>query len=243
MDNPEINYGTFQKDVLSERIVGKLLTLIREKQLHPGDRLPPERELAVIMGVSRPSLREALRALSIMKVIENRQGSGTYVASLKPEQLIEHLDFIIALNDSTFHDLFAARRILEAGMVSLAAQNITTEELEKLDKLVECSAGSIDEPEAFMQADMDLHTRIAQAARNQILSLFMSAINDLNIASRRRTGEDPQVRRQTLSDHRAILAALKKHDPQSASQAMLDHLDHVERKLNEPPGTGTAQEG
>jgi len=81
--NSDVNFGTLQRDVLSEKIVEKLLTLIREKQLRPGDRLPPERELATMMGVSRPSLREALRALSIMRVIENRQGSGTFVTSLK----------------------------------------------------------------------------------------------------------------------------------------------------------------
>ena len=108
-----VNFGTLQKEALSEKIAERLLSLIKEKQLKPGDRLPPERELAVSMGVSRPSLREALRALSIMHIIENRQGSGTYITSLQPETLVEHLDFIIALNDSSFLDLFEARKILE----------------------------------------------------------------------------------------------------------------------------------
>ncbi len=242
MENLDVNYGTFQKDVLSERIAEKLLTLIREKQLRPGDRLPPERELATMMGVSRPSLREALRALSIMKVIENRQGSGTYVTSLKPEQLVEHLDFIIALNDSTFLDLFQARRILESGLVSLAAQAITDEEVQDLEALLERSAEAIHDPEAFSRIDLELHIKIAQAARNQILTLFMSTINDLNIASRKRTGDDPDVRSQTLSDHRAIVAALKARDPEKAAQAMLAHLDHVERKLKELSGSETLQE-
>ncbi len=242
MDKLEVNYGTFQKDVLSERIAGKLLTLIREKQLRPGDRLPPERELAVMMGVSRPSLREALRALSIMKVIENRQGSGTYVTSLKPEQLVEHLDFIIALNDATFLDLFAARRILEVGLVSLAAQNITAEELKGLETVLDRSAASIQDPVAFSQADLELHNRIAHASRNQILILFMSTINDLNIASRRRTGDYLEVRQQTFSDHCAILEALRLRDPSRASQAMLAHLDHVEQKLKELSASEPPQE-
>jgi GntR family transcriptional repressor for pyruvate dehydrogenase complex len=228
-----INFGTFQKDILSEKIAARLLTLIRERQLHPGDRLPPERELALSMGVSRPSLREALRALSILGVIENRHGSGTFVTSLQPDMLVEHLDFIIALNDRAFLDLFQARKILEVGIASLAAKQITEEELEGLEASLQRSADAIDDPKRFLQADLDLHQRIMVAARNQILALFMRSINDVNVASRRRTGELPEVRKQTLKDHRLILAALKAHDAEAASQAMRDHLDHVEMKLKQ----------
>ncbi len=228
-----VNFGTFQKDVLSEKIVARLMALIREKQLHPGDKLPPERELAVSMGVSRPSLREALRALSILGIIENRQGSGTYITSLQPDMLVEHLDFIIALNDRSFLDLFEARKILEAGIASLAAQQITGAELDELEAAMDRSSRAIDDPERFLQADLDLHRRIIAAARNQILALFMRSIDNVNVASRRRIGELPEVRRQALQDHRQILAALQAHDPQAAGQAMCDHLDHVEKKLKQ----------
>jgi GntR family transcriptional repressor for pyruvate dehydrogenase complex len=228
-----VNFGTFQKDILSEKIAARLLALIRERQLHPGDRLPAERELAQSMGVSRPSLREALRALSILGVIENRHGSGTYVTSLQPDMLVEHLDFIIALNDRSFLDLFQARKILEVGIASLAARQITEEELKDLEQNLQRSADAIDDPKRFLQADLDLHQCIMKAARNQILALFMRSINDVNVASRRRTGELPEVRKQTLKDHRLILAALKAHDAEAAAQAMRDHLDHVEMKLKQ----------
>lgn len=228
-----IDFGTFPRDILSERIAEKLLTLIREKKLRPGDRLPPERDLALQMGVSRPSLREALRALSIMKIIENRQGSGTYVTSLEPGTLIEHLDFIIALNDKSFLDLFQARKILEVGIASLAAQFITPAQLDALDAIHDRSTASLNDAEVFLKADLELHQVIADAARNQLLALFMKSINDLNIASRRRTGESAEVRRMTQKDHHAIIAALKSHDPQAAAQAMRAHLDHVESKLKQ----------
>jgi len=172
--NSDVNFGTLQRDVLSEKIVEKLLTLIREKQLRPGDRLPPERELATMMGVSRPSLREALRALSIMRVIENRQGSGTFVTSLKPELFVEHLDFIFKVNDSTFMDLFQARKILEVGLASLAATHITTEEIATLEDCVQRSSETIDDPEAFLKADLEIHQQIINAARNHILALSWS---------------------------------------------------------------------
>jgi GntR family transcriptional repressor for pyruvate dehydrogenase complex len=228
-----VNFGTFQKDSLSEKIADRLLSLIKEKQLKPGDRLPPERELAVTMGVSRPSLREALRALSIMRIIENRQGSGTYITSLQPETLVEHLDFIIALNDQSFLDLFQARKILEVGLVSIAAQTIREDELGALQNCLDRTAKEIDDAEAFLRSDLEMHQHIMDAARNQILALFMKSINDLNIASRRRTGESRKVREQTLKDHLLILSALRTHNPQLASQAMRDHLDHVEQHLKE----------
>jgi GntR family transcriptional repressor for pyruvate dehydrogenase complex len=230
-NNMTVNFGTLQKEALSEKIAERLLSLIKEKQLKPGDRLPPERELAVSMGVSRPSLREALRALSIMHIIENRQGSGTYITSLQPETLVEHLDFIIALNDRSFLDLFEARKILEVGLASTAALTIRDEELDGLKECLDRAAKEVDDPEAFLQSDLELHQRILESARNQILALFMKSINDLNIASRRRTGESRKVREQTLKDHRLILSALRTHDAQLSGQAMRDHLNHVEQHL------------
>jgi GntR family transcriptional repressor for pyruvate dehydrogenase complex len=231
MANSEIHFGTLQKDALSEKIVERLLLLIREKQLCPGDRLPPERELAPRMGVSRPSLREALRALSVMKVVENRQGSGTYVTSLKPELFINHLDFIFSVNDATFLDLFEARKIIEVGLVSMAARMLSDEQLAGLEACLKRSAASVEDPETFLQTDLELHGRIIAAAQNQTLALFMNSIDQINIASRRRTNELPEVRRRTLKDHRAIVAALRNHDPQRAAQAMRNHLAHVEAKL------------
>jgi GntR family transcriptional regulator, transcriptional repressor for pyruvate dehydrogenase complex len=227
----EIPIGEFKRDVLSERIAQSLLTLIKEKQLRPGDRLPPERELAAMMKVSRPSLREALRALQIMNIIDNRQGSGTYVTSLEPERLIEHLDIIFTLNDSTYLELFQARRILEVGASELAARSITDEEIGELETCLDMATEALNDPETFLEIDLDLHRKILGATRNKILALFMRSISQLSIYSRRRTGENVGVRRQTINDHRAIVQALKSRDPAAARQAMLDHLSHVEEAM------------
>jgi|WetSurMetagenome_2_1015567.scaffolds.fasta_scaffold217909_2 GntR family transcriptional regulator, transcriptional repressor for pyruvate dehydrogenase complex len=232
----DIDFGILQKDALSEKIVERLLGLIRERQLHPGDRLPPERELAPMMGVSRPSLREALRALSVMKVVENRQGSGTYITSLRPELFVNHLDFIFTINDATFIDLFEARKIIEVGLVELAAASISDEQLSQLEECLKRSAASVEAPETFLQTDLELHRLIMEAAGNRTLTLFMQSINQVNIASRRRTNELPEVRRRTLRDHKAILAALKAHDPQASAEAMRAHLAHVESKLKSAGG-------
>jgi len=231
ISNGDINFGLLQKDVISEKIVERLLNLIREKQLRPGDRLPPERDLAPMMGVSRPSLREALRALSVMKVVENRQGSGTFITSLRPELFVNHLDFIFTVNDATFIDLFEARKIIEVGLVALAAELIDSEQLARMEKCLKSSAASVEQPETFLQTDLELHQIIIEAARNRTLALFMSSINQINTASRRRTNELSEVRRQTLKDHKAIVTSLKDHDPDAAAMAMRNHLSHVEDKL------------
>jgi GntR family transcriptional regulator, transcriptional repressor for pyruvate dehydrogenase complex len=234
----DIGFGEMERSGLSEKIANRLLSLIREKRLRPGDRLPPERDLALMMKVSRPSLREALRALQLMNIIENRQGSGNYVTSLDPEQMVEHLDIVFALDDSTYHDLFQARRILETGIAEMAAVHITDEELALMGKSIVAATGAIDDPDAFLEADMELHDLILRATKNRILPVFMQSINKISMLSRRRTGEDIEVRRRTVKDHKAIVAALRDRNPAEARRAMMEHLGHVEKKMNDITGVG-----
>lgn len=212
-------------EVISDRI----LDLLRQKALQPGDKLPPERELAEMLGTSRPSLREALRALSIMKIIEVRQGDGTYVTTLRPEDLVEHLDFVFVLDDSTILQLFEARKVVEVGNVALAAQRITDDELEALEACLQRSEKFVNDPEEFLQVDRELHEIITLASRNPMLTRFMISVSTLVAASRRKTGRVAGVTQQAGADHRQIVAALKARDPQAAREAMLQHLEHVEQ--------------
>jgi GntR family transcriptional repressor for pyruvate dehydrogenase complex len=232
-----MTFGTFERHVLPEKIVARILSLIREKQLGPGDKLPPERELAAMMQVSRPSLRTALRALSLLNIVEIRQGDGTYVTSLDPKSLIEPLEFVFALDVSTFLELLEARKILEVGIAELAAHQITDEEIAELEACLDRSAGLVDDREAFLQKDRELHTRITEASRNPILTRFMQSISQLDLAGRRRTAIIPGMILQSLEDHRTIVAALKARDPEAARQTMLRHLRNVEQKFKEvvPP--------
>jgi GntR family transcriptional repressor for pyruvate dehydrogenase complex len=225
------HFGKVEKSVLSDQIADRILQMIRDKQLKPGDKLPPERELAAMMNVSRPALREALRGLSMMNIIEIRQGAGAYVTALDPAQLVEHLNFVFALDDSTLLELFDARKIVEVGLIEMAAHRITDEEITALEKSLALSAQTTEDPDAFLQADLDLHMQIAQIARNPILARFMESIHQLGIASRRRTARLDGVTERSTADHRRIVAALKARDVAGARQAMLDHLANVETKL------------
>lgn len=231
--NTDVTFGTIEKSGLSEQIVSRLLALIRERRLRPGDKLPPERDLAQAMGVGRPSLREALRVLAAMNVVEIRHGNGTYVTSLEPSLLVEHLEFVFSLEDTTFVHLLEARKILEVGNAEMAACRITDQELAGLGDCLARAESCVNDFKAFLETDLELHERITAAARNPVMSRFMAMVSRLGIASRQRTVELPGVAGRSLADHRAIVKALCAHDPEAAAQAMLKHLDNVEQHLRQ----------
>jgi GntR family transcriptional repressor for pyruvate dehydrogenase complex len=243
------DFGPVERKILWEQVAEQLMDMLRDRRLRPGDKLPPERELAAMMQVSRPSLREALRALSLMNVLEVRQGAGTFVTSLETELLVEHLDFVLSLDESSLIELFEARKIVEIGIAGLAAQRITGEELAELEAGLVRSQDALHHPVDFLQADEQLHKTITNAARNPIMSRVIDSISRLLMVSRSRTVEITRVREQTVEDHRAIVAALKRRDPEAAQEAMLQHLNNVEQGLldshpfaTEPMGQATSPE-
>ena len=226
-------FGIFNRDLLPDRIAERLVSLIAEQRLRPGDKLPSERDLAAMMQVSRPSLREALRALAMMKIVDIRHGSGTFVASLKPERLVEHFDFIFSLDDSTFAQAFAARGILEPSLAAAAALNATDEELAVISACLERAAKSVNDAKLFLEADLELHELITAAVHNEIISRFMGTLGRLGLASRMRTGALQVTREKSLKDHQAIVAALLKRDPVAAASIMQKHIENVSKSLNE----------
>lgn len=226
-------FRSVSRGTVAEDIVAQLLSMIREKQLRSGDKLPPERELAALMDVSRPSLREALRTLSVMGVIELRHGSGIYVTALEPARLVAHLDFVFSLDDSTYLQLFETRKVLEPPICALAAQRITAEEIAQLEECLSRSRSGLSDYAAYLQADLDLHEIIVTAARNPLLQRFMSSLRSLGKASRERTATLPGIAEQTIQDHQNIIEALRTHQPDVAQQAMLTHLEHVEQSLKQ----------
>ena len=232
-------YGVFARELLPERIAARLVSLIAERHLRPGDKLPPERDLAATMQVSRPSLREALRALAMLNVVEIRPGSGTYVTSLRPEVLVEHFDFVFALDDATFAELLETRKMLEPSLAAAAATHATADELDRLRACMARAAANADDPDAFLEADLDLHEIITAAAHNQIVARFMASLTRLGTASRRRTSALPGVRAQSLQDHQAIVDALLHRDPEAAATMMRHHLENIQSSLLED----LAQEG
>lgn len=228
-----IAFGTVTRDALPDQIAARMIALITDRQLKAGDRLPPERELAASMGVSRSSLREALRALSMLGVTEMRQGDGTYLTALEPEQLFRPVGLVLSLSDAGLAELFEARKLVEPGLAALAAERIDETAAAELMHCATASPEVSEDAEAFMWNDIELHGRIARAADNAVLCRLLDSVASMGIASRRRTGRLPKVRLQSAQDHVEIAAAIAAGDAEEARAAMLRHLENVESTVTE----------
>ena len=236
----ETRFAVVTRSTLPEEIANRMLTQIREQELRPGDKLPPERDLARMMDVSRPVVREALRALALMRVVDIRQGDGTYITSLEPQHLVSHLDFVFSKDPVALVQLLEARRVIEAGNARLAAERIDDTELAALEALVVGLEACVDDPERFRELDIELHTAVCAAADNFLLLQFMTILATLGRVSRERTGVVRSVRTAALRDHRRLLEALRARDSEAAERAMLEHLDHVADGLRATLGADRA---
>lgn len=219
--------GPIRREVVAEQVAQKLLSLIQSGNLRPGQQLPPERELALTLDVSRPSLREALRALSLLGVVRIRPGGGTFITALEPEALLAPIHFFISFDAEHLESLFDARILVESGIARLAAESISDEGIARLRECLDDELVDATNVEQFIALDEEFHKTIFDAVPNPFLRKIASSLHVLGQASRDVTGHIPGVIERSLQDHRRILAAIAARDPQKAAEAMEAHLTHV----------------
>jgi GntR family transcriptional regulator, transcriptional repressor for pyruvate dehydrogenase complex len=212
-----------------EEIVRQVKQMIAEGRLKSGDRLPPERDLAEKFVVSRSSVREALRALESLGLIEIRPGEGTFVREVSVESLIEPLALAMASQREAIRELFEARRLLEPGIAALAAGRATPDELAEMERILDAQAKEIAAGNTGLAQDAAFHAAIGAAAHNIAITRIAYAIMDLLTQSREESLNTPGRPHRSHQDHRRILAAIRARDERAAQQAMLDHLEAVER--------------
>ncbi|MFI6680892.1 FadR/GntR family transcriptional regulator [Kribbella sp. NPDC050470] len=233
--DPPRTPGVSQTDVVVEGI----RQMILDGRLRPGDRLPVEKELGAVLGVSRNPLREGVRALSMMGVLETRQGAGTYVTKLDPSMLLVPMGFVVDLQDgSGTHHLHAVRRILETEAAALAALQIDAADLEAAAELLRHNEAelTLEEPnhETVIENDIAFHRIIANAAGNPILAALIDALGGRTMRDRlRRSISQPGADETSHREHLSILAALAAHHPDRARTRMAAHLFTVEDYLLE----------
>ncbi len=214
-----------------EEIVRQIRTLISEGKLKSGDRLPPERDLAERFKVSRPSVREALRALESMGLIEIRLGEGTFVREISVDALIEPLALVMLTQRKAVEELFEARRLLEPAIAGLAARRSTEEEIHEMERILEEQAREVATGRTGLTQDAAFHAAITSSAHNRAITRIVYALIDLLTQSREEALQVPGRAARSHQDHRRILEAIRKRDATSAQQAMLDHLLAVERLI------------
>ncbi|MFO1149949.1 MAG: FadR/GntR family transcriptional regulator [Alsobacter sp.] len=212
---------------VAEKVARHLLQLIHAGGLQPGDQLPTEREIAATMGVSRPSVREALRGLQILGVVRSRQGGGVYVRSLEPADIMHPLQVVIALTEENFEALHKARVVVEGALGSMIASQADEATLADLGRLVDSQAAMVGDPVAFRRSDAEFHSRLRALAHNPYLDRISEALYVLGMEYRRLAWETPGVLARSVEDHRTILAALRSGDPATIAEATVRHMETV----------------
>ncbi|MDQ0395860.1 FadR/GntR family transcriptional regulator [Labrys monachus] len=222
-------FPPIERNSIAEQVAKKLLEMIRTKNLRPGDMLPTERDLAAMMQVSRPSVREAVRGLQILGVLKIRQGYGIYVSSLDAAELLGPLQFLLTLNAENIDALYEIRFLIDPGVARLAAGRISDADIERLRQLVAAQQDLVFDPLSFRASDLRFHTLIMEATGNSFMVRTSSSLYLLGFEYRRIASETPGVLRQSLADHEAIVAALEQRDGEAAARAVERHLRNVHR--------------
>ncbi|MDI6707318.1 MAG: FadR/GntR family transcriptional regulator [Bacillota bacterium] len=218
-----------KREVIAEKVAYSIIDLIIEQSLKEGDKLPSERELSSVFSVGRPAVREALRALHMMNIVNIRHGDGIYVSSLEPTNLINPFKIYMKLGKISIDQLFETRIVLEVSGIGLAAKRITDEQLEEVDKLLAESKESIHDMQKFMDTDTRLHSLIFDAVNNPLLKSTMLSIKELTKKSREATSGFLATREMVYNDHEKIVEALKLRDENLCKERMETHLLNIKR--------------
>lgn len=211
-----------------EEIVRQIKGMIGEGRLKSGDQLPPERDLAEKFLVSRTSVREALRALESMGLIEIRPGEGTFVREVSVDSLVEPLALVLLSQREMIGELFEARRLLEPAIARLAARRASRDEIQEMERILEEQAKAIATGHTGLAQDAAFHAAIGTAAHNRAITRIVHAVMDLLAQSREESIGTPGRPTRSHEDHRRILAAIRAGDAAAAERAMLDHVVAVE---------------
>jgi GntR family transcriptional regulator, transcriptional repressor for pyruvate dehydrogenase complex len=212
----------------TEQVITYVRDLIARGELRPGDRLPAERDLALQLRVSRPTIRAGLRALSAMGVIQSRHGSGTYIPDGPPTLGSEPLRFLAALHGFSRDEMYETRRVLEVSASGLAAERASAEHVAAIAEEVASLFASIDDPQQFLVHDIRFHRSVAAASGNPILASLVEMVSALYYERRRETATRATDRnlRDAADLHRSIYQAIRTHDAERARAIMNQHLLH-----------------
>jgi GntR family transcriptional regulator, transcriptional repressor for pyruvate dehydrogenase complex len=209
-----------------EEVISRLRDMIQRGELRPGDRLPPERDLAKLLGVSRPTLRAGIRSLAAVGILLSRQGAGTFVVGADGPPFLDSspLRLMAALHGFTPSEMFEARRSLEMAVAGFAAERATGHQMASMAEELADMFASLDEPEQFLIHDMNFHQSIAAASGNRILTALMNMVTTILLDERIKTVQRAKDLKESAEMHRHIYRAIRDRNPEEARNAMRDHL-------------------
>jgi GntR family transcriptional repressor for pyruvate dehydrogenase complex len=217
---------------LYESAIEQIMDLVKRSELKPGDKLPPERELAEKLSISRNSLREAFRVLESRGLIKSKAGGGRYIREIRKNGYSNTENIILSLEKSSILELLEAREIFEVKIAKIAAQRATFEDTELIKRVL----NKMNQEEELKygketESDTEFHLAIAKASHNFVFTNIIRLHLDLLKGTREKTQQIPGRREERWREHQAILQAIKEHDTKKAGEAMLKHLRNVREVL------------
>lgn len=226
------NYSEIRVGRLYQQIVEQIESRILNGELMPGDRLPSERELGKQFGVSRTSIREAIRVLTLKGLVEVSHGRGTYVIDQTSIAVRDSLNLMVQVGKKeSFQNLIEVREILEPAIASIAASRATEENIKSMREVITAMDKSLHDVEKYIEADLDFHLALAEANQNPLVLILL----DLLIVQLRKqrfwasSVEGSLNRSQTY--HKHVLAAVEEKNPEAARNAMRDHMRQIREDI------------
>ena len=214
---------------LSDLVVEQIEESISSGKLQPGERLPPERELAEQFKVSRTAIRESIRSLTAKGLLEVRAGSGAYVSVPGTKQVSESMSLILRLSTSKdlYAQVFQVRRLLEVEIAGLAAKWAKEDDIEMMEEAVRTMETECDQG-VLAECDVDFHAALANASQNELYPILLDSVVDIMIEIRRMALMNPGARDEAMNSHRKILERVKNKDVEGARLEMLSHMKRGE---------------
>jgi GntR family transcriptional repressor for pyruvate dehydrogenase complex len=211
-----------------EQVAKQIQQLVFRGVLKPGDRLPAERELATKFGVSRSSVRDAIRTLEVIGIVEPHQGKGTVVRELSTDSLVVPLTRVLLRKRELVAELLDVRKMIEPALASRAAENATAEEIGRMEIILRRQQEKLRRGEETIEEDSEFHYVIALAAGNSVVLKVLHVLMDLLRESRARSLQVLGRRERSYAGHRQILRAIKRRDGAAAASAARQHLKEIE---------------
>lgn len=223
-----IDVDVVRKTKLYEKIAEQIHHLIRDGVLKPGDKLPPERELAEMFQVSRSSLRDAIRALELTGLVEPRQGERTVIRTPSTDSLINPLAAMLLLERELVGELLEFRGMIEPTLARRAATYASTEDINHLRDILSRQKEKVDRGELAIEEDSEFHYAIANVAKNSVVLKVLDAFMDLLRESRKQSLQVQGRLQKSLAGHHQILQAIEQRDASTAETAMRRHIEEIE---------------
>jgi GntR family transcriptional repressor for pyruvate dehydrogenase complex len=225
---PRHDFGgpAIERRSISEQVANRIMAMIKSGNLKSGDRLPTEAQMGIAFGISRPPLREALKALTLMGVLESRQGGRYTVTDLSPSRLVAPFNVMLSVSDYDVNEHFEARTVVDLELIRLCTERATPDARQRIMQHAVDGKAFYHDPVAFRLLDIEFHQSLNDAADNRLLSALAQGLYDIGLDVRRVASAMPGNIEKSVGQHIEVADAVMANDPPGAVAAYRRHLEH-----------------